>query len=82
VFFVFFVGGERIVGIEAFSQKLKQNFNLYAQFNIDRGANETRFIYITGFESNMGEKLMNTPAKYFAFFKDTSCFTDQITILL
>jgi Zn-dependent M28 family amino/carboxypeptidase len=39
----FFVGRKRI-GIEAFSQKLKQqNFNLYAQFNIEMiGANETR----------------------------------------
>jgi Zn-dependent M28 family amino/carboxypeptidase len=52
-------GRKRIVRIEAFSEKLKQqNFNLYAQFNIEMiEANERDYLaYLTGFENRIWAK--------------------------
>jgi Zn-dependent M28 family amino/carboxypeptidase len=54
VFCILCRGRKRIVRIEAFSEKLKQqNFNLYAQFNIEMiGVPMKRdyLAYLTGFE--------------------------------
>ena len=63
VLFVFFVGEEKgLLGSKHLAKKLKQqNFNLYAQFNIEMiGVPMKRdyLAYITGFEkSNMAEKI-------------------------
>ena len=63
VLFVFFVGEEKgLLGSKHLAKKLKkQNFNLYAQFNIEMiGVPMKRnyLAYLTGFEkSNMGEKI-------------------------
>jgi Zn-dependent M28 family amino/carboxypeptidase len=72
VFFVFFVGRKGLLGSKHLAKKLKQqNFNLYAQFNIEMiGVPMKRdyLAYLTGFEkSNMGEKLMNTLVKELDF---------------
>jgi hypothetical protein len=89
VFFLFFVGKKRIVRIEAFEKLKQQNFNLYAQFNIEMGVPMKRdyLAYLTGFEkSNMGEKINEYTGKRVLDFclkrPNISCFTDQITILL
>jgi hypothetical protein len=68
VFFCILCRGKKVVRIEAFGEKLKQqNFNLYAQFNIEMiGVPMKRdyLAYLTGFEkSNMEKKLMNTLVK-------------------
>jgi hypothetical protein len=62
VFFCILCRKRKVVRIEAFGEKLKQqNFNLYAQFNIEMiGVPMKRdyLAYLTGFEkSNMGEKI-------------------------
>lgn len=63
VIFVFFVGEEKgLLGSKHLAKKLKeQNFNLYAQFNIEMiGVPMKRdyLAYLTGFEkSNMGAKI-------------------------
>jgi hypothetical protein len=63
ILFVFFVGEEKgLLGSKHLAKKLKQqNFNLYAQFNIEMvGVPMKRdyLAYLTGFEkSNMGEKI-------------------------
>lgn len=63
VLFVFFVGEEKgLLGSKHLAKKLKpQNFNLYAQFNIEMiGVPMKRdyLAYLTGFEkSNMGTKI-------------------------
>jgi Zn-dependent M28 family amino/carboxypeptidase len=68
VFFCILCREEKgLLGSKHFEKLKQQNFNLYAQFNIEMiGVPMKRdyLAYLTGFEkSNMGEKLMNTPVK-------------------